>query len=94
MHPTTVKLPDGLKKRIATVAKARGKSMHSFLVEAIERATDEAELRQEFVARALASRAEVARTRKLYGADEVHAYILARASGKKARRPKARSWPR
>jgi predicted transcriptional regulator len=94
MDPTTIKLPDGLKRRIASLVEGSGKSVHAFLVSAIERATHEAELRQKFVARAVASRREFARTRKAYDVDEVHAALSAQIAGKKPRRPRARSWPK
>ena len=51
-----------------------------------------AELRAEFVAHALEARAEMLKSGKGYDAEEVHAYLRARVSGKPAKRPKAKSW--
>jgi hypothetical protein len=62
------------------------------MVEAIARAADRAERRAQFVAEALAERDAMKKSGKGYAAEEVHAYLKARASGKKAPRPRARSW--
>lgn len=51
--------------------------------------TENAEKRREFVAAAHAARAEFVRTGMGYTMEDVHAYIRAKAKGKKARRPKA-----
>lgn len=50
-----------------------------------------AEKRASFVSDALASRAETLKFGRGYSAAEVHAYLQARAGGKVAPRPKARS---
>ena len=85
---TTLKLPDHLKKRIAPLADSAGQTPHAWMVEAIETQATLAEKRKAFVADALAAEEEVRRTGLVYRADDVHRYIRARASGKKAPRPK------
>jgi predicted transcriptional regulator len=85
---TTLKLPDNLKKRIAPLAESAGKSAHAWMVEAIETQATLAEKRRAFIADALAAEEEVRRTGLVYRADDVHRYLRARASGKKAPRPK------
>jgi predicted transcriptional regulator len=85
---TTLKLPDNLKKRIAPLAESAGKSAHAWMVEAIETQATLAEKRRAFIADALAADEEVRRTGLVYRADDVHRYLRARASGKKAPRPK------
>jgi predicted DNA-binding protein len=95
MQPTTsLKLPPELKKRIATLAKREGKSMHGFLLETIERRANALESYDEFIASALAAEEEFRRTGKYYAMEDVHAYFRARAAGKKAKRPRLRTWRR
>ena len=92
MSTTSLKLPDDVKRAAAKAAKHQGVSPHAFMVDAIRSAASAAERRAAFVADAVASRAEVLASGKGYAAADVHAYIRARASGKAATRPRARSW--
>lgn len=85
---TTLKLPDELKARIASAAQASGKSPHAFMVEALETQSRLAEMRQSFINDAIASAAEVDAGGALYAMEDVQTYILARTSGKTAKRPK------
>jgi predicted transcriptional regulator len=89
---TTLKLSTDLKKRVTSIAEQRGKSPHAFMVEAIEQQTTLAEKRAEFVAAALAARKNFERTGKAYDFDDVRRYILARAAGRRARRPRLKRW--
>lgn len=84
---TTLKLPDDLKARIAAAAEQSGKSPHAFMVEALQRQTDLAEMRRQFVGEALLAREEVAQYGLVYDSDEVFSYIQARLEGKPAKRP-------
>lgn len=84
---TTLKLPEPLKARIAPLAEAAGKTPHAWMVEALEAQAALAEMRESFIAEAEASAAEVDAGGPLYAAEDVHAYIVARASGKTTRRP-------
>ena len=84
---TTLKLPDDLKTRIAPLAEAVGKTPHAWMVEALEAQAALAEMRELFIADAQASAAEVDAGGPLYAAEDVHAYIVARASGRPARKP-------
>lgn len=92
MSTTSLKLPDDVKQLAAAAAKHQGISPHAFMIEAIRTVASAAELRAEFAAEALAARSEFLRTGKGYDASEVHEYIKSRAEGKKALRPKAKSW--
>jgi len=94
MGTTTLKLPDELKERIADVVDGTGKSAHAFMVEAIEDQTRRAEQRKRFVSDALAADREFARSGKGYALEDVRKYILARAAGKRVRRPRLKRWPR
>ncbi len=55
MASTTLKLPPGLKSRVATLAKKSGRSAHSLMLEAIERHAAREERTREFVREALAA---------------------------------------
>lgn len=92
MSTTSLKLPDDLKQRAVAAAQTQGVSPHAFMVQAIELAATAAEQRSSFVADALAARKQLLTTGKGYGADAVHSYLKARVAGKKAARPKAKSW--
>jgi predicted transcriptional regulator len=85
---TTLKLPAELKERITPLAESAGKSPHAWMVEALEQQAVAAEKRHALVAAALAARAEVAETGLVYRAEDVHAYLSAKAGGAKPRRPK------
>ena len=85
---TTLKLSGALKEKISKLAEESGKSPHAWMVEAIETQAKHAGKRLEFYAEARQSVAEYEKTGLSYRAEDVHRYLLARASGKQARRPK------
>jgi len=92
MLTTTLKLADELKERIAPLANASGQTAHAWMVAAIERQAALAEMHEQFIADAQSAAAEVDAGGALYAAEDVHAYIVARAAavggGKKPARPK------
>jgi predicted transcriptional regulator len=90
---TTLKIPEGLKLRIAHLAKIAGKTQHAFMVEALEAETQRSELRRDFVATALKAEQEVAKYGKVYAMDAVHKYFSDKLAGKPARKPKASLLP-
>jgi predicted transcriptional regulator len=90
MPAVTLKLPDELKKRINDLAAASGKSPHAFMIDALAAQTAREELRGAFVASALDARQKVARYGQVMEAADVHKWLLARAGGGKAARPRAR----
>lgn len=92
MATTSLKLPEDIKQLAVAAAKQQGVTPHAFMVEAIRAAATNAERRAQFVADALASRAEAVRSGKGYAAEEVHAYLHARAHGKSAPKPRAKAW--
>jgi len=92
MPPTTIKLPDELKARIAEVIEGTGKSAHAFMLEAIEQQTALAEQRKALISAAIAARRRALKSGKGYAASEVHDYLEARLADKRAPRPKPRSW--
>lgn len=85
---TTIKLPDELKRRIAPLAEAVGKTAHAWMVEALERQAALAEAREAFLKDAEDSAAEVDAGGALYAAEDVAAYLLSRAAGKATARPR------
>lgn len=85
---TTLKLPAPLKARIAPLAEAAGKTPHAWMVDALEAQVALAEMREAFIAEAESSAAEVDAEGPLFAAEDVHAYIVARAAGQTAPRPK------
>jgi len=85
---TTIKLPADLKQRIAPLAEAAGKTVHAWMVEALERQAALAEAREAFLREAGASAAEIDAGGALYSAQDVAAYLLSRAAGKAAARPR------
>ncbi|MGE5182010.1 MAG: hypothetical protein ACM31C_08105 [Acidobacteriota bacterium] len=89
-----MKLPAELKQRIRAVISGTDESVHAFMLKAIEHETALAEQRRGFADDARRAEADFDRTGLGYAADDVHAYVRARAAGKKPRRPKARSWRR
>ena len=92
MSATTLKISDGLKRRIVAAAKAAAKSPHAFMLEAIEQQTRLDERRRAFIADAVESRHETLEGGKGYAADDVRRYVLAKASGRKAKRPRPVPW--
>ncbi len=85
---TTLKLPEPLKARIAPLAEAAGKTPHAWMVDALEAQVALAEMREEFIAEAEAAAAATDAGGPLYAAEDVRAYILGRAAGRKHRKPK------
>ena len=94
MPATTLKLPQVLKERIASLARDAGKSPHAYMVEALERQALRAEQRRLFVADAAAAENDALRTGKAYPAEKVHRYFAARSAGKTAARPRLKRWRR
>jgi len=92
MPPTTIKLPDELKKRVAALVEGTHMSMHAFFLQAIEERASITERSRAFFAEAREARAEMLETGKGYAAEEVSQFIRAKLAGKKAARPKAKSW--
>lgn len=87
MSTTTLKLSESLKARIAPLADAAGKTPHAWMVDALEAQAALAEMREAFIAHGEAAAAEVDAGGPLYAAEDVHAYIAAKAAGKAAPRP-------
>ena len=85
---TTLKLPEELKSRIASLAESAGKTPHAFMVEALEAETQRSELRRDFVSAALTAEQDVAAYGEVYAMDAVHRHFADKLVGKPARQLK------
>lgn len=94
MAATSLKLPEDLKRRIERLASAANKTPHAFMVEALAREADRSELRARFADEASRSEQEAISSGRTFDLAATFDYLTARASGAKARRPKARAWRR
>lgn len=92
MSTTSLKLPDDVKQLAVAAATQQGVTPHAFMVDAIRAAATNAERRARFAADAIASRKQAIKSGKGYAAEDVHTYLRARAQGKSAPKPRARSW--
>ena len=92
MSATSLKLPDDLKRQIARLAASAGKTPHAFMVEALSREAERAELRARFASDAAGSEQEAFASGKTHSLESTFGYIEARVAGKKVRQPKARAW--
>jgi uncharacterized protein (DUF1778 family) len=92
LSTTSLKLPEDVKLLAAAAAKQQGISPHAFMVDAIRAAAINAEQRAQFVADAVTSRNEAVKSGNGYAAEDVHAYLRARAEGKPTPKPRAKSW--
>jgi len=93
-NTTSLKLPDDLKKRIGKLTHGVAQTPHAYMVEAIAEKVSRDEKRQDFINAALASAAETKRTGIAYAHDYVWDYILKKARGQKARKPKPIKLPK
>ncbi len=84
---TTLKLPRGLKTRIARLARQTGRAPHALMLEALEREVSREERMREFVREALEADAAIEAGAEVYRAEDVHAWLDRLARGGKARRP-------
>lgn len=85
---TTLKLPEKLKTRIARLAKAKQRSAHSVMVDALEREVAREERMRDFVRDALAADAAIEKGAAVYRAEDVHAWLGRLATNGKAARPR------
>jgi len=91
---TSLKLPADLKKKVGAIAHGVAQTPHAYMVEAIAEKVDRDERRQRFLNSGLEAAAQFKRTGVVYAHDDVMRYIVKRAAGKKARRPRPIRIPR
>jgi predicted transcriptional regulator len=92
MAATSLKLPDPLKRRLARLAQDAGKTPHAFMVDALCREAQRAELRARFAADAVKSEREAMASGKSHSLAAAFGYLGAKLAGKKVKLPKARAW--
>jgi predicted transcriptional regulator len=85
---TTIRLPPKLRARLAVIAKQTDRSVHSIILEAVERHTAYEEQMRSLVKEALTADAEIDRTGEVYRAEDVHAWMQRLAGGAASPRPK------
>ena len=90
MTTTTIRIEEDLKARVAAAAENSGKTAHAFILEAIERTVEQAELDADFQRVAGERWAKVLATGKTVPWDAAKAYLDARAQGQRPRKPAAR----
>jgi predicted transcriptional regulator len=85
---TTIRLPPELRAKLSALARETGRSVHSLIVEGVERyAAYEVELR-DLVKAARDADADIERIGEVYRAEDVHAWIQRLAQGESADRTK------
>lgn len=94
MSTTTIRLPEGLKARIAAAAKRAGTTSHNFVLEAIAERADQEERQGDFNDVADKRYAKIVATGKTVSWQEMRSYLEGRLAGKAARRPAARKLAR
>jgi len=92
--PTTIRINDDLKARVAAAAERAGKTPHGFIVDAIAQAAEQSELEADFHQLAARRLAKILATGTGVPLDDARNYLLARARGEKPRRPKPRKLTR
>lgn len=90
MATTTIRIEDDLKARIAAAAERAGKTSHAYILDAIARTVEQAELDDEFHRLADKRWANILATGKTVPWDQAREYLEARARGEAMRRPAAR----
>lgn len=88
--PTTIRLPEALKTRIAAVAERAGQSAHAYMLDAIASKTEQDERRADFESIAGDRYEDITSTGKTIGWNEMRQYMLKRAQGVSEPPPKAR----
>jgi predicted transcriptional regulator len=86
--PTTLKVPDDLRARLAAQAEAEGMSAHAYMLEALREKADREDRRREYLSAGAEALDEYERTGIAYAMEDVEQYILGIAAGKKPKRPK------
>jgi len=78
---TTIRLPPKLRARLKVIAKETDRSVHSIIVEAVEKHAAYEEQMRKLVKEALTADEEMDRTGEVYRAEDVHAWAERLAEG-------------
>ena len=90
--PTSLKMPQELKERIARLAGETGESTHALTLRLLAERVTAAERRLRFHEEGTAAVADMRASGEGYAAADVHRYLDERVAGKPARRPKPVQW--
>jgi hypothetical protein len=90
--PTSLKMPQKLKERIARLAGQTGESTHALTLRLLAERVTAAERRLRFQKEGKAAVADMRASGEGYAAADVHRYLEARVAGKPARPPKLVQW--
>ena len=90
MPTTTIRIDDELKARVALAAERAGKTSHGFILDAISRIVEQAELADDFHRIAGERWAKILATGKTVPWEDMSAYLAARSRGQNLRKPRAR----
>jgi hypothetical protein len=90
--PTSLKMPESLKERIARLADQTGESAHALTLRLLGERVTAAERRLRFHDEGRAAVADMHASGKGYAAADVHSCLEARVAGKPAGRPKPVQW--
>ena len=94
MSTITIRLPEGLKTRVAVAAKRAGRTAHGFILEAIAEKADREERSADFHDTAEKRYANIITSSKTIPWNKMRGYLEDRLAGKKAARPAARKLAR
>jgi predicted transcriptional regulator len=94
MSTTTIRLPADLKKRVQQAAERAGTTTHSFILEAIAEKTEAEARRTDFHDTANRRFAKIMASGKTVPWSDMRRYLLDRAAGKEAAKPRARKLAR
>ncbi|MBL8920369.1 MAG: ribbon-helix-helix protein, CopG family [Myxococcaceae bacterium] len=90
--PTTIKLPDALKKRVTREARSLGQSSHAFIVAAVERQTALARARREMFEAAVRAEKEFDDTGRHLTLDDLDRRLEAKLKGRRVRKAELKTW--
>jgi predicted transcriptional regulator len=90
MSTTTIRIDEDLKARVALAAERAGKTAHGFILDAIARTVEDAELNDQFHQLADQRWERAQATGRAIAAEDLHSYLEARVRGERAKRPRAR----
>jgi predicted transcriptional regulator len=85
---TTIRLPPKLRSRLRAIAKDTDRSVHSIIVEAVEKHVAHEEQMRSLVKEALAADDQIERTGEVYRSEDVHAWAQRLGGNEPAPRPK------
>ena len=89
---TSLKLPAALKAELDKLARDSGETTHAIMVRALSEHVDAAKRYRGFLDDVRQANLAMLESGMGYAAEDVHAYILARARGEKVKRPRPVKW--